>query len=487
MRTLALVIGNNNYYKNAKLDNAINDATAMAEVFERLGFYVISKQDCSADDFSNLLYEFENCISQFDASIFYFAGHGFEIDGENYLAAIDCQIDNNNKHHFGQTCIRLTEVLNIFKKNSNKINIAIVDACRKTFDRGSAVAFSPIQAPKGTLLAFSTSPNEGASDIGFEGHSIYTGAILKFIGREHLSVEELFKKVRKTVYNISEGKQTSWEHTSLIGDYYFNTGQLVYSVSIPYDENVVKDVNYDNNSDDFGILILNLKSYNWHIQNPAVESLLKIPVNDLDKNQQFILGRNLLQSSGSAWNSSIFMESIATKILKYSIDGENHVLNGILFEIYFNAQGEFRKDKTKKHYFSEIMALRKSLAFEKSFEFIRHLLIATEYQLIYIPRKEDEIFDIDIVATPQKLNNRHGKEDIFQVISKITWNSIDLISAISKHNVYGKDSEDLKQIISNFLSVPEKQVQINCNIELERISIAIEMSEEDLLSPDLPF
>ena len=210
-------------------------------------------------------------------------------------------------------------------------------------------------------------------------------------------------------------------------------------MSIPYDENVVKDVNYDNDADDFGRLILKLKSYNWNIQNPAIESLLKIPVNELNKNQQFILGRNLLQSSYSAWNSSIFMENIATNILKYNVNGENHVLNGILFEIYFNAQGEFRKEKTKKHYFSEVIILRKSPVFEKSFEFIRHLLIETRYPLIYIPKKEDEIFDIDIVATSQTLNNNYfGEEVIFQVISKITWNSVDLISAILKYNVYGK-------------------------------------------------
>ncbi len=487
MKTLALIIGNNSYPGNAKLDNAINDATEIAKIFARLGFDVIFRQDCKANDYSDLLTEFETRIKQFDASIFYFAGHGFEIEGENYLASIQCQVEFPNKYDCGRTCIRLTEVLNIFKQNSNKINIAIIDACRKTFDRGSTVAFSPIQAPKGTLLAFSTSPNEGASDKGFEGHSIYTGAILRYIGREYLSVEELFKKVRKTVFAISEGKQTSWEHTSLIGDYYFNTGQLVYSVSLPYDEKVVKDVNYDNNSDDFGRFILELKSYDWNIQNPAIESLLKIPVSGLDKNQQFILGRNLLQSSTYAWSASSFMENIAIKILEYSIDGENHVLNGILYEIYFDAHGEFRKEKTKKHYFSEIMVLRRLPVFEKSFEFIRHLLIATEYPFIYIPKKEDEIFDVDIVATPQKLNN-YGKEVIFQVISKIIWNSIDLTDAISKYYLYGKDSEDLKQIISDFLSVPEKQLQINCNIKLERISIATEMSEkEELLNPDLPF
>ena len=337
MKTLALVIGNNEYYAGAKLDNAVSDATAISQIFARLGFDIIYKTNCLAKDYAELLTEFESRIENYDASIFYFAGHGFEIDGENYLAAIDCQVATPNKYHCGQTCLQLRDILGILKKNSSKVNIVIIDACRKSFDRSGIVGFSPIQAPKGTLLAFSTSPNEGANDFGFEGHSIFTGAILRYIGRERLSVEELFKKVRKTVYNITEGKQTTWEHTSLIGDYYFNTGQLVYSITIPYDEKVVKDANYNNNIDDFGQLILKLKSCNWDIQNPAIEEVLKIPVTQLEKNQQFILGRNLLQASGAAYNAERFMKDIHANVAKYNLNNENHVLNGVLFEIYFNS------------------------------------------------------------------------------------------------------------------------------------------------------
>lgn len=357
MKTLTLVIGNNEYYDGAKLTNAISDATGMAQIFERLGYDIIYKVNCVAKDYTELLDEFEKRIGDYDASIIYFAGHGFEVDGENYLAAVDCQITSGNKYHYGQTCIRLGEILTILRKNSQKVNIVIIDACRKSFDRSSAIGFSPIQAPKGTLLAFSTSPNEGASDYGFEGHSVFTGSILRYIGRERLSVEELFKKVRKTVYSLTEGKQTTWEHTSLIGDFYFNTGQLVYSVSIPYDENVVKDANYNNNVDDFGKLILKIKSYNWDIQNPAINKILSIPSKNFDKNQQFILGRNLLQASGAAFSAEAYMKEIHSNISKYTHEGENHVLNGILFEIYFNSHADFRKDKTKKHHFDKIIAL----------------------------------------------------------------------------------------------------------------------------------
>lgn len=481
MKTLALVIGNNDYYEKFTLDNALNDAVSIRKVFERLGYDIIFCENGNSAKIVELLTLFEEKIKDYDATIFYFAGHGFEVEGENYLAFTECQIDSPNTYHCKQTCIMISDLLSIYKKYSNKINIAIIDACRKSFERGGTIATSPIQAPKGTLIAFSTSPNDGASDVGFEGNSIYTGALLKYIGRERLSVEELFKKVRKTVYNLSSGKQTTWEHTSLIGDFYFNTGQLVYSVDIPYSEDVVKDVNYSN-PDAFGQLIEKIKSYNWDIQNPAIDKILKIPAKDLDKNQQFILGRNLLQASGAAFSAGEFMEDLSNNLDKYlNNNGENHLLNGMLFEIYFNPQAEFRKEKSKKHYFDNIIELRKLDKFAKSFEFIRDLLVSTEYPLIYIPKSQDEIIDVDVVANNQKVTNDFNVESEYQLINKITCNGVEIIKEISNYNVYGLNELGLKEILSTFLTAPSALIQINSNIELKKVAIARQVDEDDLI------
>ena len=78
-------------------------------------------------------------------------------------------------------------------------------------------------APKGTMIAYSTSPNEPAIDTGFPNHSVYTGALLQYI-EEKIPVETLFKKVRSAVFSMTRGKQTTWEHSCLIGDFYFNKG-----------------------------------------------------------------------------------------------------------------------------------------------------------------------------------------------------------------------------------------------------------------------
>lgn len=255
MKTLAVVIGNNNYHPNAKLVYAENDAKGLAAVFSRLGYDVIQKINITQSECPQILKELSEKVTDYEATIFYFAGHGFELEGENYLTSVDCQIPPGDEYSASRNSITLTELLKIYKKHPNKINIVIIDACRKAFNRGATNSFAPVQAPQGTLIAFSTSPEDGAQDGGYLENSIYTGALLKYIGREMLSVEELFKKVRKTVNSITKGKQTPWEHTSLIGDFYFNTGQLVHSVTIPYSDRVVKDATYEGNSDDFSTLI----------------------------------------------------------------------------------------------------------------------------------------------------------------------------------------------------------------------------------------
>jgi len=473
MKTLALIIGNNDYHGSAKLDNAVNDATSINKEFLRLGFETIFKCDCISSDYATLLMEFEEKIDNFDASIFYFAGHGFELEGENYLTSVECQIPPANKYAASRDSIRLNEILNLHKKFNDKINIVIVDACRKSFDRSNSNSLAPMFAPKGSLIAFSTSPNEGADDKGYDGNSIYTGSLLKYIGRERLSIEELFKKVRKTVYALSEGKQTTWEHTSLINDYYFNTGKQTDSIVIPYDENVVKDINYDEDKNEISKLIKNIRALNWHKQNRAIDSLLEYNCDDLDMNEQFIFGRNLLQSSSNAFSSIDFMDSIEKNISKYSKNGENHLLNGILFEIYFDSYGEFRKDNRKDFFYENIIQLRKINTYYSSFKFIRDLIIQTDYNLIYIPQKEDVLIDIEVLATNKTITDCFNKVTDYQIISSVIFNNINITTKISSFDVNGANELGLKSAISLFLTAPINLIRINCNLKLEKIEFII--------------
>lgn len=479
MKTIAYVIGNNDYFEGAQLKCAVNDATEIAAIFRRLGYDVIEKLNFKSEECPDILTSFEDKIKYYDASIFYYAGHGFELEGENYLIPIDYQIPPINKYEAGRYCLKLTEILGILKTNSGKVNIVIIDACRKAFDRGGVNSFSHVQAPKGTLIAFSTSPNEGAKDgNGQDGHSIYTSALLQYIGRETLSVESLFKKVRKTVYNLTHGTQTPWEHTSLIGDFFFNTGQLVYSVEIPYDEHVVKDSLFKE-GDVFGNLISELRSCDWNRQNPAMEKICRIPASDLNKNQQFILGRNLYQANGYAWEVQTFFENLEKNLSKYNKDKENHVLNGILFEIYFNNKGDFRNE-LKKHDFDKVFLLRKNPIYAKSFEFIRDVLQPYKDQLFYIPAIQDEPIDIDISAEEKKDRTSFG-EDTIQIIHKVNVENKDITKAFARYCTSGINESGVKSYLSNFLTALQDLIQIHSNVSLQKISFAEELLDEDIL------
>jgi hypothetical protein len=483
MKTLAVVIGNDNYHDSAKLDYAVKDAQGMADVFARLGYDVIHKTNISNEDCVDVLRELNSKIQNFDATIFFFAGHGFQFHGENYLTSVDCQIPPADEYNCKRNSILLSELLNIFKSNPDKINIVIIDACRRSFGRGTETTFAPVQAPKGTLIAFSTSPEEGAKDGGFGDYGIYTGALLQYIGREYLSVEELFKKVRRTVYNLTGGRQTPWEHTSLIGDFYFNTGQLVHSINIPYSEDVVKDANFKSTSDQFSQLITELRSYNWYRQNPAIIKLLTTTPASLDKNKQFILGRNLLQAAiGSANEATEFIKDLRNNARKYDDDGENHLLNGMLFEIYFNKHGEFRKDNFKSQLLEEVMALRKEPSVSKSFQFIASLLVPFQQVIpFWIPTNSDDLIDIDVQASNVKTKDWVGDEVAYDVISRVMLGTVDITDQLQRYEQTGRNGLALQKNAAHFLSAPKELVNINSNIPLKKIAFEQKQNPAELI------
>ena len=470
MKTLAIVIGNDEYFTGTKLNYAVKDANDIAAVFERLGFDLIHKDNIKYDQCAGLLDEIEQKIGEYDATIFFFAGHGFQFEGENYLTCVDCQIPPATKHYCRYHSIELSDLLRVYSKHQNKINIIIIDACRRSFGRGDNITYAPVQAPQGTLVAFSTSPNEGAQDGGYKGNSVYTGALLTYIGRERLSVEELFKKVRKLVHTTTEGGQTPWEHTSLIGDFYFNTGQLVHSMEVPYSEEVVKDAKFQGKPDEFTALIAEIRSYNWDRQNPAIAKLLSIPANRFDKNQQFIIGRNLLQTADYANQSTRFFTNLGHKLVAYMEDNENHVLNGILFEIYFNKHGEFREERFKLQCFDEVMALRALPRYSRSFEFIAQLLEPyRQVRLFWVPTSRNTPIDVNIQVERLKSKDGWGNEVSYDLINAISAFSGELINKIREYGITGCNALALKRAVANYLAAPEVLIELHSKQPIENI------------------
>ena len=187
--------------------------------------------------------------------------------------------------------------LNEINSKKCNTNIFIVDACRNNpFPAGRALyvasTMAPIFAPKGTLIAYSTSPGEEADDNGKGNHSYYTGALLQHITEIGLPIESFFKKVRTTVYNLSKGKQTSWEHTSLIGNFSFNSGQLIQNLNIGgYSDKVVCREDYDYSDEAIADIVRNFCSTQFSDQRNALTKMKKLDILRLSKDELFLLGR----------------------------------------------------------------------------------------------------------------------------------------------------------------------------------------------------
>ena len=200
---------------------------------------------------------------------------------------------------------------------------------------------------KGTIIAFSTSPGETAMDGGGSNHSIYTESLLKHIEDKNIQIEDFFKRVRTSVYTLSSGKQLSWEHTSLIGDYYFNSGQLIHAITLPYSKAVVADSQYISDGSEEGQIIEKFKSHDWYKQESAFNKFNLLDKSKSDKNVQFLLGRNILQILDGGERTTIaYFRNPGDKLASWTIKGENHILNGILFEIYFDSNGRFSSTLT---------------------------------------------------------------------------------------------------------------------------------------------
>lgn len=216
-----------------------------------------------------------------DVGLFYFAGHGMQIKGENYLNTIDTNFhDEISAKH---TSFPLNQIIDTMDSCTNATNIIILDACRnnpfvRAWNRGpDQNGLASVYTPRGTLIAFATSPGEVAKD-GAGKNGSYTESILKHINTQDIPIEDLFKRVRNTLFSLTSGEQTSWEHTSLSGDFYFNIS-LGLSVEI-YSKETVADAFYLlKQGDVLDDVIKDLKSSNWYTQNPAIE---RLSINDIN-------------------------------------------------------------------------------------------------------------------------------------------------------------------------------------------------------------
>ncbi len=222
IQRIALVIGNSDY-SVGRLKNPKNDAQDMAVVLQNLGFEVALGINQTRTQMKEIIENFGAQLNKKSVGLFYYAGHGVQVNGSNYLIPLGANIQKAGD--IQGKAIEVDLVLKKMEQAKNALNFIILDACRDNPFSGNYRSYpisglAEMNAPTGTLIAYATSPGSIAADG--KGHNApYTGKLLKHIQTPLLTVEEMFKRVRKDVLEATNHQQKPWESTSLIGSFYF--------------------------------------------------------------------------------------------------------------------------------------------------------------------------------------------------------------------------------------------------------------------------
>ena len=233
----ALVIGNG-AYRQAPLKNPVNDAQAVASALKSLGFHVIQRENASQHEMLEALREFSNQAAKSQVRLLFYAGHGVQIKGRNYLMPVDAEAQSEDD--VVQRGADLSEVLERLAIVKGGINLVILDACRnnpfnlapaqladargyrtRAIGARTSNGLAPVQVPSGTLVAFSTAPGSISIDNSVQGNSVYTKHLLANLNILGLPVEKLFKQVRSAVAQETRQQQVPWETSSLMGEFCF--------------------------------------------------------------------------------------------------------------------------------------------------------------------------------------------------------------------------------------------------------------------------
>lgn len=220
-KRVALIFGNSNYSGSASLGmNPINDARDISSTLRSIGFEVILKTDASLTTMNSAIRDFGKANRDADVAMFYFAGHGMQLERTNYLVPIGAEI--SEPQDVGFECISVSTVQNIMEtSNDDRLNLIVLDACRnnpfRSWERGGATGLADMTPPSGTLIAFATSPGSVASN-GSSRNGLYTGELIKQL-KVPQRIEDVFINTRVEVERKSGGNQSPWELARLRGKF----------------------------------------------------------------------------------------------------------------------------------------------------------------------------------------------------------------------------------------------------------------------------
>jgi hypothetical protein len=220
-KRLALIFGNSDYRESGSLKNPSNDANLMEATLKNLNFDIIKYLNADKATMELAIKEFSKRLPDYNVALFYYAGHGVQVDGLNYFIPVDATL--NDKTDCKWEAISVNYVVEEFERYPENINIVILDACRvnpfRSWARGDSQGFKAITAASGTIISFATSEGSVAAD-GFGSNGLFTEELVKQITVPQ-SIESVFKNTRINVEKRSNGTQSPQESSKLKGDFYF--------------------------------------------------------------------------------------------------------------------------------------------------------------------------------------------------------------------------------------------------------------------------
>jgi formylglycine-generating enzyme required for sulfatase activity len=232
---VALIIGNGAYTHAPALKNPRNDASLVAATLRKLGFKVTTGTDKSQREMKKLIREFgEQLRGGGIVGLFYFAGHGVQARGHNYLIPVDAEIQS--EADIEDVAVDVNYVLNVMDGAQNGLNIVILDACRnnpfpRSF-RSAQEGLAQVKAPTGTMIAYATAPDSVAAD-GAGANSPYTEELARQMQTPGVFLETMFRRVAEQVSLRSGGRQEPWFSANVKGDFFFNESPTNLSLSKP--------------------------------------------------------------------------------------------------------------------------------------------------------------------------------------------------------------------------------------------------------------
>jgi len=260
-KRVALVIGNAAYTKAKPLANPANDAADMAKALKDVGFEVFSGVDLDKRRMETLIREFGARLANGGTGLFYYAGHGIQVGGENYLVPVDADIPEEDEVSYSAIPVGL--VLSKMSKANNDLNIVILDACRNNpfarswrgyRDAGNADGLAKISPPTGTLVLYATEPGKVASD-GTGRNGLFTESLLKQIKKPNVEYDQMVKAVSADVWQKSNKLQLPWKEGNSLADFYFAGGARMSLTATPdkmtVGPKVIFEERFDDNSRDW--------------------------------------------------------------------------------------------------------------------------------------------------------------------------------------------------------------------------------------------